>query len=318
MALKKIDAIFKLILKLIEKKEISSYDEDILTEFNCSQRTLERYLKEIENNFTHIITIKKSHQKYWKVIGVADILEEFMRNSNDISTLFYLAKDYDPNIFKDLEESTLNKVARKDEDIFIFRNSIMEELKEDEAKKNFNLLKKAIKSKNWIRLEFKVRGMEPIVKGIPYRLIFIDNNWYIGLIIKNNKCILRRVVFIKNITLLKEKHNINSHSCLDYLKSIQNSLTLHNTPFKVARIKATKEISHYFEKGMKKFLPSQKFLEKKEDGSVIFEVSYTQDLEILIFIQKFLPDLIILEPKELRESFIKKLEKALIYNKNKD
>jgi len=40
-------------------------------------------------------------------------------------------------------------------------------------------------------------------------------------------------------------------------------------------------------------------------------LSYTQELEILPFIQKWLPDLVILEPKGLREAYVKKLKKAL-------
>ena len=44
---------------------------------------------------------------------------------------------------------------------------------------------------------------------------------------------------------------------------------------------------------MKKFLQSQKFIEELEDGSVIFSLEYTQPLEILPFIQQWMPYMII-------------------------
>ena len=88
-------------------------------------------------------------------------------------------------------------------------------------------------------------------------------------------------------------------------------MTLFNKPKKIAKIKAKKNIARYFEDGMKVFLSSQKFLEREEDGSVIFTLEYTQELEILPFIQKWLPDLIILEPQELKDSYLKKLSYAM-------
>jgi predicted DNA-binding transcriptional regulator YafY len=51
---------------------------------------------------------------------------------------------------------------------------------------------------------------------------------------------------------------------------------------------------------MKKFMSSQKFFEKVDD-EVVFTLEYTQELEILPFIKRWLPDLIILEPKELKD-----------------
>jgi len=67
---------------------------------------------------------------------------------------------------------------------------------------------------------------------------------------------------------------------------------------------------------MKKFLSSQKFIEEKEDGSVIFTLEYTQSLEILPFIQRWLPDLIILSPQDLKEEYLEKLTQTINNLKN--
>jgi predicted DNA-binding transcriptional regulator YafY len=61
---------------------------------------------------------------------------------------------------------------------------------------------------------------------------------------------------------------------------------------------------------MKKFFPSQQFI-KKENDSVIFSVEYTQPLEILPFIKKWMPNLVILEPTELKEELKNEIQKML-------
>lgn len=61
---------------------------------------------------------------------------------------------------------------------------------------------------------------------------------------------------------------------------------------------------------MKRFFPSQRFLERDTEGGVFFEVHYTQEMEILPFIQRWMPDLIIIEPESLRAAYRKKLEEA--------
>ncbi len=101
---KKTNALFRLMELFLEKKEISAYDKYILEEFGCDKKTLERYLKDIESLYSHIITIKQSRKKVWKLVRVSDIFEEFINNSHDLINLFDLAKNFDPEIFKELEK----------------------------------------------------------------------------------------------------------------------------------------------------------------------------------------------------------------------
>ena len=60
---------------------------------------------------------------------------------------------------------------------------------------------------------------------------------------------------------------------------------------------------------MYRYLIEKHFEKEKrdKDGSVLFTLEYTQALEILPFVQKWLPDLVIVEPEELREAYIHKL-----------
>ena len=80
-------------------------------------------------------------------------------------------------------------------------------------------------------------------------------------------------------------------------------------------IRALPETAYYFDEGMKKFLSSQTFVEKLDDGSVIFTLSYTQPLEVLPFIQRWLPYLI-LEDGEVKDALVKNIISITQYLSN--
>ena len=149
-------------------------------------------------------------------------------------------------------------------------------------------------------------------------MIFIDNNWYVSIIDNDNKLRLVRISFIENITYASKSESYQLSSVRDELEFIehklQNSMSLYNRDIKTAVLKALPSISRYFERDMKKFFPTQEFKEKSEDESVIFTIDYTQPMEILPFIQRWIPDIIIHEPQELKDFYIKKLKDAINYN----
>ncbi len=298
----------------LERKEISIYEKDILDEFQCSTKTLERYLKDIELQYKHIITIKKSRAKFWKLVRVSDIFEEFVKNSDDLTNLFDLAQNFDKEIFKELEKGTLSKVAKNNESVFLFKNSIMEELQSDNEKKIFKSLKLAIKNSEYRDIVYRYNSDEVTYRDEKcIKLVFMDNNWYLVVVDRDDILRFRRLSFIDSVAYSERnsyrKSEIKEH--LKFLKTAQNAMSLYDVTPKIATVKATPMIAKYFEKNMKRFLPSQKFQEKQEDGSIVFTLNYTQELEILPFIQKWMPDLIILEPKRLREVYRLKLEKSL-------
>jgi len=310
---KKTKAIFKLMERFLTQKEISNTDASLLDEFKCSYRTLERYLKEIEDNYYHIITIKQDRKKVWKLVRVSDIFEEFVNNSYDLVNLFDLAQGFDPQIFKELEKGTLSKIAKNDETVFLFKNLMMEEMKSEKTKMIFENLKIAVKNKEYrdIVYTYDTTTLEKDVKCI--KLIFMNNNWYLAIVNLAGELKFRRLNFIDEIRY-SSKSNYQLHevkSYLEFLGNLQNAMSLYGVKVKKAIIRATPNIAKYFEPKMKKLLSSQKFISKEKDGSIIFSLEYTQELEILPLIQKWLPDLIILEPQELKEAYRKKLEKAL-------
>ncbi len=312
--LKKFYYLFKLMEIFIEKKEISVYDDEVRAKLdNCSIKTLERYLKDLESMYDHIITIKRGKKKVWKLIKVSDIIEEFIKNSNDLYTLFELAREFDPTIFKELEQNTLKKLS-SNESIFIFKNSIMEEIKEEKTKAIFNDLKQAVRNKEYRDIHYYY-DKDIYLKDVkPIKLAFLDNNWYLAAVTKEDKFRFLRLSFIKKVQKRYTQgrfQKANIQPFLDFLKNVQNSMTHFGVPPKTAILQAKPQIAKYFKKGMKPYFPSQQFIKELDDGSVLFSIDYTQNLEILPFIQKWLPNLIILKPLELKNALLDNIYKSI-------
>jgi predicted DNA-binding transcriptional regulator YafY/predicted kinase len=296
---------YKIIMKEFKKrpdKSLTAYDfEDIIPK---DPKQIERYIKELQSEFHNIIDVKIGRKNAYKLIDNFDIFIEAFQNTEDIDELFYLAEESNPKLFQKLEYQT-----RKNNDIFLFKSSIFEMV---ENKEVFNHLKDAIKSNEYREIKFFDNSLKYEVKCI--KLVFVDNNWYLAYIESNGILKLGRVSFIEKAKYASkktyQKKSIAKH--LKHLKdNLQNSMTLFDQEIKVAKIQATPAISKYFEKDMKKFFSSQKYIKRGKNTSVIFSINYTQDLEILPFIQKWLPDLIILEPQALKDAYSKKLEKTL-------
>lgn len=297
---------YRTIIKELHKKRvISAYD--IAPMLDKSVKQTERYFNELKNEFKNIIQIKQGKRKAYKLIDNFDIFIEVFKKIEkieELEELLYISQKSNPELFKKLDYNLNN------DDIFMFRGAIFESV---ENKKIFNNLKSAIKYSEYRIIKFRDENEKEIK---PIKLVFIDNNWYLAYV-ENDILKLGRISFIENLKYSDknsfQKLSIKKH--LNKLSKIQNSMTLFDKPTQIAKIKATPNVSKYFKKGMKKFLSSQQFIEELEDGSVIFSIEYTQPIEILPFIQKWLPDLIILSPDELKKEYLEKLTQT-IQNQN--
>ncbi len=314
---KKIIAIFKLMKYFLQGREINAYDPVILDEFNCSYKTLERYLKDIENNFQNIITIKKSNKNYYKLVKASDIIREFLQlEDSNISLVYEWLKEGE--IYHDLEESTkqaLEKVSDSKKEIMLFKSYPFEEFKSKKYKDMFDELKTAVKNSEYRDIVFEYDDIEVYKDAKCLKLVFVDNNWYVAIEDENSKLKFLRISFIQSIKKVRDysyqKSTLEKYNT--FFKTFQNAMTLYGVERKKAILQTTPKIAKYFKKDMKKFFPSQEFIEELDDGSIKFSLLYTQPLEILPFIKRWLPDMSIVEPKELKEEYKKDIEKMSLY-----
>jgi hypothetical protein len=298
---------------LSQDKTLTAYDEVLSNRLSLGTKQILRLIRDLELEFDAIIKIDGNKRETYKLIRPVDLFVETFENTDNIDWFFHMAHDADPEIFKELESYT-----NKNKNTYKFVNTPFEDI--DVLKSNgiMKKLEDAVKLGEYRKIKFA--GLDNAIDNLKcLKLLFIDNNWYIATVGDDEIVRLSRVSFIQDISYATNISKFQKSSVEKQMKfldnNIQNSLTLYNAEVKRATIKVTPERAKYFDKGMKKFLSSQKLKEKLDDGSIIFTLEYTQSLEILPFIQKWLPHLIILEPKELKEEYIENLSLILSIQK---
>ncbi|MDR0407649.1 MAG: WYL domain-containing protein [Campylobacteraceae bacterium] len=318
--------ILKLLQKLCESEEIYPQKKLILDELDINERTLERYLKEIKSFFGNaILAEKKLINERVKSLTVYRLINEndtikmlknlLDKNSENIGWIFSLIYENDTKSLKELNDDikdTATKKLTNNSDIFVFKTNPFE----DTQNNFFANLQKAVKNMEYRDVKYEYETLR-IFKNLKcLKLIFIDNNWYLACETEDTQLKLLRISFMKNVAYPKIKERYQRDVLLkyqNYFETMQNAMTLYNVGQKEAVLKADSKISRYFKKEMKPFFISQKFIKEESDGSIIFSIRYTQPLEILPFIKRWLPYMQILEPNVLRTKLKQELQKSLSY-----
>jgi hypothetical protein len=189
---------------------------------------------------------KVGRRNGYKLIDNSNIfIETFEKfdSDNDIGWVFDMLQESDLDIFKDLA-----KYTNTDKNMYIFKSNPFEYKDILEKKDIFKKLKVAIKNSEYRKIQFKTKDVIDNLRCL--RFVFVDNNWYLAYVDNSENLRLGRISFIESVEDATNKkyfyiRDVQSH--LDFLKNdLQNSMTLFNKSKKIAKIKATKNISHYF------------------------------------------------------------------------
>jgi predicted DNA-binding transcriptional regulator YafY len=289
---------------------LTAQDPYLLEKLELSERQVLRILDEMERVCDPIVSLENTRPKKFKLLKPIDLFEEAFANTDDLGWLFELAKEKDPEVF-----SRLSNYSRHTEHIYQLHNTPFEDLEDIETKQSFRHLKTAVKNREYRNITFYDGKCFNDVKCL--KLLFMEGNWYLAYVTTEGKLRLGRINFIKEVAYASKSASFQPSSVQEEMrflkKQLQNPFTLYGKSTQTATLKALPKIAHYFDKGMKPFLSSQKFLEKFDDGSVRFEVIYTQPMEILPLIQKWMPDLIIESPASLQKTYTDKLQQALAH-----
>lgn len=330
---KKIIHIFSLMQKLHEGEEIYPQNERLLEEFGVDERTLRRYLDEISKLYGHIIVCEKK-QKYingkkinvYRTVNpdtdISKTLRFFLEESSELSWILTLIHDNNPSLLKNLstsEKEMIENSVIQDKDIFLFKSNPFENLQNEQAH-IFSQLKIAVKNYEYKTIKYHYSEDEILENTKCLKLIFVNNNWYVAVETVQEELRLLRIAFIEHVSYAASKSNYQKHTLAKYrhyFETMQNAMSLQGVVQKIAIVRASPKVKRYFSNKMKPFFTSQKYIETLPDGSVVFSLDYTQPLEILPFIKQWLPNLEILEPKELKELYKADLIETLShYTKN--
>lgn len=298
---KKIDSIFKLMEILVEQREIKANDKEIAELLGYSTKTLGRHLNDLATINSNVIKVKKGKNSVYELIDTSYVFEKIMQNTNDFSWFFDLVDRWDDAIFKDMNY----EISKKERDVFLYKNSPFEELQSDGQKDIFRTLKEAIIEKKYLDIHYTYDEERIYEQAVPLKLIFMEQNWYLAIIDQKEGFRFLRIFFISKLENISNKSYTSDiqkkelKACHHFLNNFQNPMSKYNQEKKTAHILASPKVAKYFKPHMKQHFLSEKFIATHDDGSIEFSVEYTQSIEILPFIKKWLPDLKLLSPQSL-------------------
>ncbi|MDR2034021.1 MAG: WYL domain-containing protein [Helicobacteraceae bacterium] len=321
----KTNKIFLLLEKLYKGEEIYPQNEELQEELNVSWRTLERYIKTIMDIFSDAIVCEKklidgrqkrltTYRFTRKNSDTAKILKYLIENdNNNIGWVLPLIYKNDMNAIRELapkvKQAVSNSIAR-DREVFLIKTNPFE----DARYQFFPSLHTAVKLREYRTIVYEYDKIE-ILKDVKcLKLVFIDHNWYLACETSEELLRLLRLSFIKEVIYPESKFGYQARilqKYQSYFVDMQNAMTLYGVSPQKAILRANKNVCQYFKDGMKPFFQSQQFIEENDDGSIVFSVHFTQPLEILPFVKRWLPNIEILETKELKSAFEGDLQKAL-------
>ena len=289
------------IIDYLNKGKILTID-NLALEFEVSSRTIRRDLDLIKNSFEDFI-IKDGET--FKAINL-DLFRNILKG-NDLASLFSIINMFQSS-GRSLElDEHLKKIMKNNRNIYQLNNSPFEDLK------NRDILSSIEKAISW-KQQIKIKYLTPsgVIKEFtikPYKIILLNENFYLAS--ETNTQFLYspfRIGLIKEVEILSKTFYINPE-LERFITNIQTPFSKFKKKSFVVELLVNQDISKYFL--MKKYLSSQKILEKYDDGSLKISYTVTDIKEVEEIIIKWLPRITILSPNFVKTSIQETLENKL-------
>jgi len=286
---------------------------------NITKATFLNYLKDIEIilnddrfNKREVVEVKhiKKSEIELNLIRKGDLILKIFNEIDDVEKLSEYLVEIDDETMQMLDEITKKRVKSLKEKI-IYKQKPFENL--DNIRDIFLEFEEAIKNRKIIEFIEKEDGVIHY-NIIPLKLVFMENNWYLAGVDKN-KVKFFRLNFIDDFKIGKKEFSKNSlkKEYFRFLEEFETPFTEFGKKWKKLVLKVDKSKKHYFEK--KVHFPREKDKETDKDGNLIIECAYTQPLEVLPIIKKWLPFVEVIESED--GSVEEELKKDLLLALNK-
>jgi len=144
-------------------------------------------------------------------------------------------------------------------------------------------------------------GKEKCFKLDPLKIAFYEGFWYLVARVDKKDWILKlRLERIRKVEVLDEYFEPpeNLKTILDESVNIWFS----EKRDKKVTLKVDKDVAHFFKQ--KKYFPLQKIKKVNKDGSLIIECKACQYEEVINTVKHWIPYIVVLEPKELRDKIM--------------
>ena len=276
--------------------------EDAANKLGENIRTIQRYKKEIEELFG--IEFIKAERGCYAIPTDID-LESLLLDAKEFDEfekfIDVVAMTFPPFLKYFVPDS--DKHIKNNDEIYLIKHPPFEELKNFEYLKE---LKSAIADKHYIWIEYDADDSYFKGRVKPLKILFAENNWYLAVMSDdelNGGFKFLRINFIKKLIKKDDRYRKVDPQVEYFLENFQSLFSsFDGQPYEV-QVKVMPNIARFFE--VKKYLKSQKVLQKFDDGSLLLSFMINNENEILLLAKRWFPDFMILSPKWLKEEFDK-------------
>lgn len=274
--------------------------------FGKSEKTIRRDLDVIKEYFPDSYELVKGEKGCYKAI-TKNAFDNFI-NAEFMSLMvqmFNLANKSDLFSNFDLDENDKKILESKIKDskkCYEFKTKPFENFKSDSVL--LKELEHKIKHQKYINIEYEKNGKINKFEVKPYKIIFINENFYLACEIEHEllEFAMYRLSKIKSVEDTPKTYHKNIE-IEDFIKDIQTPFSFYKRDYKKHLLDIVLEVdstrAYNFEN--KKHLKSQEILEKLENGNLLVKYKVTQEDEIEELIKKWIPYIKVIEPLSLKE-----------------
>jgi len=194
-----------------------------------------------------------------------------------------------------------------------------------ESKKNdavlLKELERAIDWKRYTTVEYKVGNEIQIHEVKPYKIVFINENFYLACEHTNEEYLFSifRLSQVEGVKLSTKTFHIN-YDIADFIKQMQTPWSKYTPNFRTHLIDVVVEVdetkARFFK--AKKHLPSQEECKILGTGNLVLSFKVSQELEVEDLVKKWIPYMKVVSPLSLKEKIENDLKQYLNIKEDKN
>ena len=276
--------------------------KDLVNKFAVGIRTIERDLSVLKED--HFIVEDEFEKGKWLFDTTEQCWDKMEVTDHDAATLAFLykfSKVFGGQISKSVLKS-IDKMFSMDETEYPFFMITPRVKRPDTEFPFYKDLYNSIQNRNKINLTYNSAGSEKAIKVWPFSLIMCDGMWYLGYLLEpkgKSKQELRtlRYSHILRVEPLAEETFEKPAWVKETLKTARNIWFNRDRSTRVV-MEVSNRIKDYFE--LSEYFPAQKIIAEGKDSFTV-EARICVHNEAVPNILRFLPDIKVLEPKDLKD-----------------
>ncbi len=287
--------------------------------YGKTEKTIRRDLDIIKKVFPNTFHLIRGEQGCYKAIT-----NELFSNITSAENMSLLVQTFNiadrSNLFSDLnidtaDKSILEKKIKESKNTYLFKSKPFENRSGDVTL--FKKLEQAIYHRKEIVIDYKAVLTTEERKVKPYKIIFMNENFYLACEVEHPdyQFSLFRISKIEAVEFTQRNFHQN-REIANFIKDMQTPWARYSPNHKEHLIEVVVEVhpsrALYFK--AKKYLPSQKIIEEKEDGTLVLSFTVTQELEMVDIVKRWIPHVKVVSPISLREEINKDILEYLNQN----